>query len=298
MADKDYYKSRYTGEQIDESLGRVLSGEVDDAAASAKASATAAENAKTAILNMGVEAEQLPTGYLAQVEKRFDSEGTVHLKFSIPAGAEGKEGPPGPQGNPGVATTAEGMWSMGIDDNGHLILSYEGDDPPDLRIDENGHLVYGYNGNELDLGLVKGETGAKGDTGATGPQGPQGEQGIQGEKGETGAQGETGPQGEQGPQGETGPQGEQGPQGTKITGIVLKSGTHVAGTTDTYEIQMSDGTTFDFPVYNGMDGTGAGDMVKSVYDPQGRNEDIFAYIDRKIEEAVANLFAVKPEDGE
>lgn len=247
MADKDYYKSRYTGEQIDESLGRVLSGEVDDAAASAKASATAAENAKTAILNMGVEAEQLPTGYLAQVEKRFDSEGTVHLKFSIPAGADGKDGPPGPQGNPGVATTAEGMWSMGIDDNGHLILSYEGDDPPDLRIDENGHLVYGYNGNELDLGLVK---------------------------------------------------GEQGPQGTKITDIVLKSGTHTAGTTDTYEIQMSDGTTFDFPVYNGMDGTGAGDMVKSVYDPQGRNEDIFAYIDRKIEEAVANLFAVKPEDGE
>lgn len=271
MADKDYYKSRYTGEQIDESLGRVLSGEVDDAAASAKASATAAENAKTAILNMGVEAEQLPSGYLAQVEKRFDSEGTVHLKFSIPAGADGKEGPPGPQGNPGVATTAEGMWSMGIDGNGHLILSYEGDDPPDLRIDENGHLVYGYNGNELDLGLVKGETGA---------------------------QGETGPQGEQGPQGETGLQGEQGPQGTKITGIVLKSGTHAAGTTDTYEIQMSDGTTFDFPVYNGMDGTGAGDMVKSVYDPQGRNEDIFAYIDRKIEEAVANLFAVKPEDGE
>lgn len=271
MADKEYYKSRYTGEQIDESLGRVLSGEVDEAAASAKSSADAAQAAKTAILNMGVDAEQLPFGHLPQVEKQYDHEGTVHLTFRIPAGADGKEGPQGPQGNPGVATTAEGMWSVGIDDGGHLILSYEGDDPPDLSISDDGHLLYNFEGSSIDLGRVKGDTGQKGDPG---------------EKGDTG---DTGPQG---------PPGDTGPQGTKITGIALKSGNHAAGTTDIYEIQMSDGTSFEFSVYNGMDGTGAGDMTKAVYDPRGLNQDIFSYIDKKIEEAVADLFAVKPEGEE
>ena len=74
---------------------------------------------------------------------------------------------------------------------------------------------------------------------------PQGQ--LQGPKGETGAQGEAGPQGPQGPKGDT---------GNGITSIVLLSGSHAPGTFDTYRITYTNGTQFDYQVYNGMDGLG------------------------------------------
>ena len=79
----------------------------------------------------------------------------------------------------------------------------------------------------------------------------------------------------------------QGASGNGIASIALKSGTHAAGTTDTYEITFTDGTTFDFFVYNGANGTGAGDMLAATYDPQGKAQDIFAYADAKSNKAVA-----------
>lgn len=84
------------------------------------------------------------------------------------------------------------------------------------------------------------------------------------------------------PRGETGAQGPQGATGNGISGIALKSGTHAPGTSDVYAITLTDGTTFDFEVYNGANGQGAGDMQASVYDPQGKRTDIFAYIDDKV----------------
>ena len=74
----------------------------------------------------------------------------------------------------------------------------------------------------------------------------------------------------------------QGAAGNGIASIALKSGTHAAGTTDTYEITFTDGTTFDFLVYNGANGTGAGDMLASTYDPNGKAQDIFAYVDNAV----------------
>lgn len=74
----------------------------------------------------------------------------------------------------------------------------------------------------------------------------------------------------------------QGTAGNGIASIALKSGTHAPGTTDTYEITFTDGTTFDFLVYNGANGTGAGDMLAATYDPQGKAQDIFAYIDNAV----------------
>lgn len=127
--------------------------------------------------------------------------------------------------------------------------------------------------------------GEKGDTGETGPQGiqgetgPQGPQGIQGEKGDTG---ETGPQGPQGIQ------GEKGETGSYISSIQRASGTGAAGTIDEYTITMTDGSTHAFQVYNGADGQGSGDMLKSIYDPQNKNTDIFAYVDGAIETAIGN----------
>lgn len=113
-----------------------------------------------------------------------------------------------------------------------------------------------------------------------------------------------------------GEKGEAGSPGRGITSITLKSGTHAAGTTDTYTITFTDNTTYDFQVTNGAngfsptittsksgkvttvtvvdangtqsfeindgaDGLGSGDMHTSTYDPQGKAQDIFAYADAK-----------------
>lgn len=111
-----------------------------------------------------------------------------------------------------------------------------------------------------------------------------------------------------------GEKGEAGSPGRGITSITLKSGTHAAGTTDTYTITFTDNTTYDFQVTNGAngfsptittsksgkvttvtvvdangtqsfaindgaDGLGSGDMHTSTYDKQGKAQDIFAYAD-------------------
>lgn len=84
------------------------------------------------------------------------------------------------------------------------------------------------------------------------------------------------------PRGGTGATGPQGATGNGISGIALKSGTHAPGTSDVYTITLTDGTTFDFEVYNGANGQGAGDMLASVYDPQGKHQDVFKYVDDAI----------------
>lgn len=87
------------------------------------------------------------------------------------------------------------------------------------------------------------------------------------------------------PRGETGATGPQGATGNGISGIALKSGNHAPGTSDVYTITLTDGTTFDFAVYNGANGAGAGDMLASVYDPQGKRTDVYKYTD----DAIGNL---------
>lgn len=75
----------------------------------------------------------------------------------------------------------------------------------------------------------------------------------------------------------TGAQGPRGLPGSSIQKIERTAGTGASGTVDTYTITLTDGSTARFQVYNGKDGDGAGDMLSSVYDPQGRAQDIFAY---------------------
>jgi hypothetical protein len=64
--------------------------------------------------------------------------------------------------------------------------------------------------------------------------------------------------------------------GNGIASVSLLSGSHTPGTTDTYRITFTDNTTCDFTVYNGADGLGQGDMVKSTYDPGSKNADAFS----------------------
>ena len=93
-----------------------------------------------------------------------------------------------------------GIVSSEINDEGHLVITYE-----DGYVADLGNVV-GADGQDGAQG-PQGEQGPKGDTGETGAQGPQGEKG---DKGDTGAAGAQGPQGEKG---ETGAQGPQGPAG-------------------------------------------------------------------------------------
>ena len=138
---------------------------------------------------------------------------------------------------------------------------------------------------KLTFGLPRGEKGA---TGATGPANTLAIGTVT--KGTEAAATITGaapnqtlnlvlPKGDPGGIGDPGPKGDPG---NGIASISLKSGNHAPGTTDTYEITFTDGTTFDFLVYNGADGAGSGDMKASVYDPQGKAQDIFAYVDNAI----------------
>lgn len=69
--------------------------------------------------------------------------------------------------------------------------------------------------------------------------------------------------------GATGATGQAGATGNGIASIALTSGTHAAGTLDTYTVTYTDGTTTTFQVYNGADGSGAGDMLQSDYDSDG-----------------------------
>ena len=70
-----------------------------------------------------------------------------------------------------------------------------------------------------------------------------------------------GPAGKDGAQGEPGQDGAQGPQGVSITRIERTAGNGAPGTTDTYTITLSNGTSAAFTVYNGANGEGSGDFM-------------------------------------
>lgn len=81
-----------------------------------------------------------------------------------------------------------------------------------------------------------------------------------------------------------GKQGDKGDPGSSIQSIDRTAGNGAPGTTDTYTITLTTGETFNFCVYNGADGIGSGDMSKSVYDPQGKATDVFAYVDNAVKD--------------
>lgn len=120
----------------------------------------------------------------------------------------------------------------------------------------------------------KGDTGAQGPQGSTGATGAQGPQGIQGPQGEKGEKGDRGEQGEQGIQGE---KGETGADGVSPTVAVKTS------TGSQYVLTVTDANgSFDTPNLKGADGEGAGDMLATTYDPQGKAQDVFAYADAAV----------------
>ena len=71
-------------------------------------------------------------------------------------------------------------------------------------------------------------------------------------------------------------QGEQGDAAPTITNIAIRqSDYHMI-------VTLSDGTSYDAGYCRGASGAGTGDMLVSIYDPQGKAQDIFAYVDNAI----------------
>lgn len=85
------------------------------------------------------------------------------------------------------------------------------------------------------------------------------------------------------------PRGNPGADAPTITGITIRQ-------TDYHMIvSLSDGTTYDAGYCRGASGAGSGDMLAAVYDPQGKQLDIYKYVD----DAFSNVPAanVKFSDG-
>lgn len=74
------------------------------------------------------------------------------------------------------------------------------------------------------------------------------------------------------------PRGNPGADAPTITGITIRQ-------TDYHMIVfLSDGTTYDAGYCRGASGAGTGDMLAAVYDPHGKQQDIYKYVDDKIAE--------------
>lgn len=85
------------------------------------------------------------------------------------------------------------------------------------------------------------------------------------------------------------PRGNPGADAPTITGIMIRqSDYHMI-------VSLSDGTTYDAGYCRGAAGAGSGDMLAAVYDPQGKQTDIFTYVDNAFSNVPADN--VKFSDG-
>ncbi len=74
------------------------------------------------------------------------------------------------------------------------------------------------------------------------------------------------------------PRGNPGADAPTITGITIRqSDYHMI-------VSISDGTTYDAGYCRGAAGAGSGDMLAAVYDPNGKRQDIYAYVDNAIKD--------------
>lgn len=169
----------------------------------------------------------------------------------------GLPGEQGPQGVPGAAAGFGEATATVDDTSGTPSVEVETSGPDTAKVFT--FKFYGLKG-------TKGDTGNKGDTGDTGPVGPQGVSVVTAQINEQGhliitlSEGEPIDAGDA--TGPIGPQGIQGEAGESVGSIQRTSGTGAPGTTDTYTMYSTDGSQIGtFTVYNGTNGTGAGDFM-------------------------------------
>ena len=182
----------------------------------------------------------------------------------------GLPGEQGPQGEPGAAAGFGEATATVDDTSGTPSVEVETSGPDTAKVFT--FKFYGLKG-------TKGDTGDKGKTGDTGPVGPQGVSVVTAQIQEDGhlvltmSEGEPIDAGDA--TGPVGPQGIQGEAGESVDSIQRTSGTGAPGTTDTYTMYSTDGSTIGtFTVYNGTNGTGAGDFMADGSVPMTGNLDM------------------------
>lgn len=126
------------------------------AAEDARKSAEEAGEFQQAVEDITVSAVSLPYDHEATAEKTRYTSG-YHIKFGIPRGQQGADGPQGEQGIQGIpgrdgkdgrdgmnaVNVPQGsLFGFSVDENGHLILTYGGTEPPPFHIGADGHLYY------------------------------------------------------------------------------------------------------------------------------------------------------------
>lgn len=164
-----------------------------------------------------------------------------------------------------------GVSALSISSDYNLIVTYS----------DNTQQTVGYvRGPQGEQG-IQGEKGDKGDTGEKGDKGDTGEKGEDGSSitisstsktdgitkitfsdgtivtindGEKGETGEQGLQGEQGVQGVQGEKGDKGDTGVGISSVVKTTNYTGSAAPNIIRITMTDGSTYDFTVYNGHSG--------------------------------------------
>ncbi len=172
----------------------------------------------------------------------------------------GLPGEQGEQGEPGAAA-GFGQATATVDDStGTPSVDVTTSGPDTAKV-----FAFAFSGLKGETG-AKGDTGDKGDTGATGPQGVSVTDAEINESGRliiTLSAGEPIDAGNAvGPTGVKGDTGATGPEGASVSRIERTSGTGAPGTTDTYTVYLTDGSTGGtFQVYNGANGTGSGDFM-------------------------------------
>lgn len=111
----NYYKSDYTGKEIDESIGRIVHGDIDRLAERAETAATKAESVS------------VKTPYINATNKNWmvvDTE-TGNYRDSGYS-SKGDKGDTGPKGDPGgMVNLGPGIVGFYINNNGHLIMSVD-----------------------------------------------------------------------------------------------------------------------------------------------------------------------------
>ena len=169
----------------------------------------------------------------------------------------GLPGDQGPQGEPGAAAGFGEATATVDDTSGTPSVDVQTSGPDTAKV-----FTFTFSG----LKGTKGDTGDKGDAGDTGPTGPQGVSVVTAQINEQGhliitlSEGEPIDAGDA--TGPIGPQGIQGEAGESVGSIQRTSGTGAPGTTDTYTMYSTDGSEIGtFTVYNGQNGTGAGDFM-------------------------------------
>lgn len=256
-AEQERVQAEKEREEAEQARENATTGIVAQATIQAQAAAKSAKDAaaaRDAIVDLEVASTELPAGSTPTVTKSTTSTGNVLLTFGqVPGpqgiqGQTGPQGPAGPQGDPGPQG------------------------PQGIKGDPGDTGPQGLQGPPGE----KGDTGAqgpKGDQGDPGPQGPKGDKGEKGDPGDTGPTGSKGPQGPKGDTGDTGPEGPMGPQGVSVDRVEKTSGTGEPGTTDTYTIYLTDGSSYPFQVLNGPQGPqGNGLTIKYTYDTLGELE--------------------------